>query len=314
MGSLINKKKNFEEGEFICRWMYNRIWGRNQNFICVFTGPTGSGKSYGCLRVAELHYKMNKKGKRFPTERNTCFSIAEVIKLLASGKLKKGDLIILEEGGVNFGSADWQGKVSKMFNYILQSFRSLNVGLLINLPVFSMLNKSARLLVHAQFTTMGIDYQEKTCKFKILFHQLNQHSGKSYWKHGRAFVSGKVRVLKRFHFALPTADLIRDYEARKLAFISDITQEFKREVEQIEKEKLLRMNLPKLTANQQEVYQMHLDGMTVLEIAEVKEVDTSAIYQTFKWIRNRGYKINRQKYPRKTEEMGVKAPLSTTPN
>ena len=57
-------------------------------------------------------------------------------------KLRKGELLIFEEAGANMGSLDFQNKVSKVFSYVLQSFRSLNIGILFNLPVEGSLSKS----------------------------------------------------------------------------------------------------------------------------------------------------------------------------
>jgi len=83
------------------------------------------------------------------------------MKLLSGGELRKGEIIIFEEAGVNMGSLDFQNKVSRMFNYVLQSFRSMNIGILFNLPYLTMLNKQARMLLHFSMESAGVDPKQK---------------------------------------------------------------------------------------------------------------------------------------------------------
>ena len=80
-----------EEGVLFNRWLYSRLIKANKNVLCATTGPTGSGKSYQDLRRAELWYKFHFK-KKFPQD-HICFSVAEVMVLLNSKTLKKGDII-----------------------------------------------------------------------------------------------------------------------------------------------------------------------------------------------------------------------------
>jgi len=216
--------KNIEQGLYYNRVLESRMVRRNQNQILIVTGATGSGKSYVSLKIAELWYKHHFK-KDFPIE-NCCFSVREIMEKLNSKDLKKGDILILEEGGVNMGNLDFQNKVSKMFGYVLQSFRSMNVCLIINVPLFSLINKTARVLTHANFVTVGIDYDKKTCIIKPFFHQVNQQSGKIYPKYPFARVNGYRTKVKRFNYQLPSESLRKTYEEKKLAFVGGLNQRF----------------------------------------------------------------------------------------
>jgi len=63
------KKK---EAEVILKYMNSKMVN-NKNFLAVFTGQTGSGKSYSCLRLAELWYAYYFNGKEFPTQKHLLF-------------------------------------------------------------------------------------------------------------------------------------------------------------------------------------------------------------------------------------------------
>src|SRR4030043_2487267 len=143
MAKLLKVQDVMVEGEFFNRWAHNRIL-KNKNILGAITGPTGSGKTYSLISLCENYYK-NVLNKKFPIE-NICFSLGAVARRLDSGELKTGEILILEEAGCNLGSLDFQNKMSKMFTYILQSFRSMNLGLIMTLPVLTMLDrKSTRL-------------------------------------------------------------------------------------------------------------------------------------------------------------------------
>lgn len=295
MNRLIQAKSKLEMGEFLNKWFHNRTVERNQNAIIVTTGGTGSGKSYTNLSMANLWY-IYRFNEEFPLE-NICFSLGDLMKrimeLSKSGKLRKGELFILEEAGANFGNLEFQSKISRMFNYILQSFRSMNLILLMNLPVFTAVNKTARDLVHAQFNTCGIDHQNKIAKIKPYFHQQSQKTGKSYWKFPRIKVNGKTVVLERLNFPKPPESLSEPYEEKKFKFVTGLADEF---IEEYDKQKVEaeKKKKPYLTDAEMEVFNYLQQGKTISEIANIKDVNPSSISRTKDRILQKGFKL--QKY------------------
>lgn len=291
---MIHKESRFSEGEVFIRWAENRI-KKNKNLICVQTGPTGSGKSMCDLRKAELiHRKFFKE--EFPLK-NVCFSIAELMERIAKGDLRKGEVIILEEAGVNAGSGDWQNRVVKMFNYLLQSFRSMNIILLMNLPVLSMLAKQGRQLVHMHMTTVGIDFETESLKVKALAHQLNQSTGKSYWKYLRVKAGKKVVSVERMIFFLPSQELIDKYESKKQSFLLGITQEFAQEIRKQQQDKLDKVDkiMNELNEEENEMDKEYIErtkkGEHYTKIAESWGVTPSAVFKRGQRIAKRRKKL-----------------------
>lgn len=227
---LITAEQNeIVEGQLFNKWMWNRIFKANKNVIQLTVGATGSGKSYTDLRIAELWYQFL-GDKPFP-ESHICFSVDDVIKLLDTKTLKKGDLIILEEGGVNLGSLDFQSKISKVFTYVMQSFRNMNLILIINLPYQSMLNKSARMLTHCSFAMAGIDKVNKLSRVKPKFHQVNEDTGKVYRKYLKASINGHSQTFKRFVYKLPSKELRDKYEKKKNEFVSNLISDSSKKID-----------------------------------------------------------------------------------
>lgn len=212
------------EGELLNKWFENRLIRSNKNIIGLVVGSTGTGKSFVCVRIAELWYKHHFK-KEFPIH-HVQFSVEGVIDLLNSGKLKRGDVIILEEAGTSMGALDFQAKISKIFTYVLQSFRNLNLCLMLNLPSPSMLNKNVRLLSHFQFETAGIDKQKKTSEIKPFFVQTNTRSGKRYLKYMNVKKGNRALKIQRFVYSIPSKDLVEAYEKKKRKFVLNLISDF----------------------------------------------------------------------------------------
>lgn len=280
------------QGVFLTKWFENRIKS-NKNVLLAITGSTGSGKTYSCLNAGEDWYKYYFK-EEYPID-NVCFGLAILAKrindLHKSGKLRKGDLFILEEAGANFGNLDFQNKLSKMFNYILQSFRSMNLIVIMNLPVLTMLNKSARQLIHGHFITCGIDYNTKQTKLKPYFHQLNQNTGKSYWKYPRVRLNNKVITLQRLKFNKPTDKLIIAYEHNKQKYVFNLTEEFVKEAEKNDRASLLKSSRKDLSPVQLDILNSLNDGLTKQEIAIKRSCTVRTIDAAMQVIKKKGYDL-----------------------
>jgi len=213
-----------KEGEFFLKWMENRLIHSNKNILSAELGSTGSGKSYRDLRKAELWYQYH-FNEEFPMK-NICFGVANVMELLSRGNLRKGEVIIVEEAGVNLGSRDWQSRVSKMFNYVLQSFRSMNLALFMNLPYLSMLDSQARKLLHYYAESSSIDEENKINICKPFFLQVAQSSGKPYRHYPKVKMNGRNVKLKKFGWSMPSKYIVDAYEQKKREYLQKLTTDY----------------------------------------------------------------------------------------
>jgi len=286
------KPKAMDEGVVFCRWLQSRLLRNNKNVLGAELGPTGSGKSYRDLRKVELWYR-DYLHRPFPPE-NICFGVHQIMKRLTSGELKKGDILIFEEAGANLGSLDFQNKVSKMFTYVLQSFRSMNIGIFFNLPYLSMLNKQARMLLHYSSESAGIDFEKNQNKCKIFFHQVNQGTGKIYKKYPKAIVKHKARQIKRFNWEIPAKELQSIYERNKTRYLSDMQEGFMATLKTLEDEEIAKLGRPILTDKQQTVYDLMIEGLNGTEIAKRLGKSPSTICDSQKAIKKKGYSVKKE--------------------
>jgi len=262
------------EGEFFLKWMENRLIRQNKNILSAELGPTGSGKSYRDLRKAELWYQYH-FNEKFPTE-NICFGVQSVMKLLSEGKLRRGDVIIVEEAGVNLGSRDWQSKVSKMFNYILQSFRSMNLALFMNLPFLSMLDKQARNLLHYYAESTNIDAESKINECKPFFLQVAQSSGKPYRHYPKVKLNGRVIKLKRFRWMIPSQYIVDEYEKKKREYLQKLTTDYSEKLTPTEK--IVKNEMREPTAKERELYNRFKNGEKMVDLSFEYNLDKARAY------------------------------------
>lgn len=284
-----SQSSTLKEGEFINSWFRRRLLDKNQNVLKAITGGTGSGKSYYALSEINTYYR-EVLNKPFPVE-NIVFSPLQLIQRLKYFETNNmtGEILLCDEWGINNSSHDWQSSTQKVLGYIMQSFRSMNVGLVFTLPVLTMLNKSTRLLLHAHFITSGIDYEKKTCTVKPLFHQLNQTTGKSFWKYPKIIIDGMRRKIKRLTVGLAPKELLDVYEQKKARFVSKQLDDAEMQLLAEEEKGDKRQRRKLLTTPQLEAFELVKEGLTQKEIAEKLGKSQSSIWERLDQVKKKGY-------------------------
>lgn len=294
MTLLESDTENKIEGEIILRYM-KRMMDSNRTFLCSVVAPVGKGKSWSCLRWGELWYAFYHHAK-FPKE-NICFGAQQLLERLndkSETKLKKGDMLILEEGGVNIGNKKFMSKINLAVNYVVQSFRSLNIILFINVPFVNFLDKSVRMLQTAIFEIDKVDKGAGLTYIKPYFVQTNQWSGKSYKKWLRIIdkKSRKRIKIKRVCIARPSKEIVDLYEPMKELFVRDTIE---RGLSNVQDDRILKKRqLPALTERQKKIFSLLCQGLRTNEIAKIIGIPPEHVSSNKRWIANKGYIWNNQ--------------------
>lgn len=216
-----------EEGVVINN-ILRRRFRNNKNFLGVTLGPTGSGKSWFNLSVVESYYK-NVLKVPFPPE-NICFSINEASKRIfyywgLPEEDRKGHLIIFEEAGANLGSLDFSKKEVKKFNQMMQVFRSMNIGILFNLPYMFMLSKQLRTLAHMEFKMRGVDKVNGTCTVAPCLLQYSHHKSDPYHHRPEVSINGFMERVDVVVYNRPSQELVDLYETKKNSFVGGVIED-----------------------------------------------------------------------------------------
>lgn len=272
------------KGSYWNRYILNRIT-RNKNFVCAITGQTGSGKSWTAVRMGEV------LDPDFDV-RNICFTSREFMDLV-NGKtkeLKKGSVIVFDEVQVSMSHLEYQSLQAKVLNYVFQTFRHRNFILFMTSPHFSFINASLRKLFHSRMETISIDPRKKLCRLKPFLIQVNQRSGDSYFKYLRVYRKGYGIVpLKSVSVAMPSAELIKDYEAKKTKFTEELNKGIEQDLQKLEgKDKPERKPLTEI---QERILDLLMKNRTTEEIAKEMNNTRTYIYAQLKLIKRKGIEI-----------------------
>ena len=209
------------------KWVAHRM-NRNKNLILCVNGPTGSGKSYAAIDAAytlACAFETN-----FCIKYNVAFKFNDLLqKMYHPPNDKPKTCFVMEEIGA-FGSGgssrEWQSHTNKFFFSFLQTSRHKNQILILTTPNFAYLDAGARKLIHFQFESSGINYTKKTSIFKPYRLQVNQRTGKIYFKFLRiAQPNGRIVKLKYVEFELPPPEMVAQYEAEKTKFTSQLNKD-----------------------------------------------------------------------------------------
>jgi ABC-type oligopeptide transport system ATPase subunit len=208
------------------KYVHRRI-KNNKNFLVTITGPTGSGKSWTGLSIAEL------LDPTFNIDR-VIFKGKELMRLINTGNLKPGSVILWDEAGIDLSNRNWQSVTNKMLNALLQTFRSRNFILIFTVPFSDFVDASSRKLFHADFETQRINkaLMEVVIKPKLL--QYNPNLKKWYRKYLKVSSNGKMIKIKRWAVPKPSDELIKVYEAKKVLFANDLNKDIGKQLEKLE--------------------------------------------------------------------------------
>jgi len=188
----------------------------NRNWLCMITGDTGSGKSYTALKIGELldpDFNAN----------NVAFSPLELIKLIKTAK--PGDVVVMDEAGLQFGARNFMSRSNRVLSGIFQAFRFKQIILIWTLPDLSMIDITARRLLHTYIETLGVDYKHEQTVVKWFDVKIDRWTGEYKHVYPRIMTDNGVVVVKTVRFGKPSDELIGDYEHKKAVAFEHILEE-----------------------------------------------------------------------------------------
>lgn len=210
----------------------NRLMGEfNQNWLSIYTGGTGSGKSYGSLRTCEMYYDAFKPVPFKDVAReNVVFSAKDFMERVQQGNFERGDLLIWDEAGVGVNSRDWYSISNKAIVYVLQTFRHLNLGVIFTTPAFGYIDKAVRPLFHDLVAFQGsfAKIDRSTYSLARTFRiSTNQFDDKIYFRTPYFKMGSQYRGLAYMYFSMPGRGVRKCYEVKKEEFSQQLRKEMK---------------------------------------------------------------------------------------
>ena len=263
---------------------------KNKNFLCFISGQTGSGKSWSTLSLCE------ELDKDFNINQ-VVFNGLELMNLINSGTLKRGSCINFEEVGVEMSNKNWQSTTNKVIAYLVQTFRYRGYILFMNSPYMDFLDAGIRKLFHCEMSTNSINFNTGICTVKPRTIQYNSRTKKFYYKMLRVITSEGIVPIDAMKIGKPSPQLIGLYEKKKNIFSEDLNKLIHQELLSVQEKKKAKFAGPKLTDNQEEIYDRLNEGKTVEEVAKEREVSKHTIYETVYAIKRKGFEVKTNGIP-----------------
>lgn len=283
-----------EEGQndepYWVQYIHRRI-ENNKNFLGLISGPTGSGKSWSALSMAEMI------DKDFTIDR-VIFKGKELMNLINSGILIKGSALIWEEVGIELSNRNWQSTINKVLNYLLQTVRHKNYVLIFTTPYADFVDAATRKLFHAEFKTITIDKSTSSVILDPKTLQYNSDMGKFYRKYLRVRVDNSVVPLIEWAVPKPSDKLIADYEKKKTDFTSNLNKSIEKALDKLEKAEETDENseetiwIRPLTPFQEQVYMKIKEGIrNMSEIARQLNCSSQKVHENVAYMIRKGLKF-----------------------
>jgi len=190
----------------------------NKNALIAVIGETGSGKSYTALRLAELvddDFSIDK----------VCFRPSEFVKAVRNAR--KHDVIVFDEAGVGIPAREWWSVQNRLLDYVIQTFRFKNLCVIFTMPNLRFIDEHVRLLFHYVLETQYIDYDAERVVLKPFRVLSFPRATRMYLSYPRI---GGV-VVRRLEVLKPSERLIKEYEAKKERYLSELYDEITQTLE-----------------------------------------------------------------------------------
>lgn len=285
------------------RWMVGRTMRKNQNNLISVVGKTGSGKTLSAISICEIMSKMDKVP--FNVNEHVVFSLKELMDLINSGKLKRGSKIVCDEFQCSISARDFQSKANKVFNYLLTTFRHLNLTLFFCTPFETLLDKNTRKLFHARFETMSINRDNQTCRLKPRYLEYSDFKTEPYRKQLIVCYKDKDgfnKSQKLFYWDVPRPNIEceRIYEKKKVAFTTMLNRNISIELESKKgltseplevKNNVKRKDLTKSQERVMKVLSNIKESNRFERASEILGISLNAIHQNKVLAEKKGYRL-----------------------
>ena len=291
----IEGKEKKKQEPVLIAYIKDRVMNKNKNFLMLFVGPTGSGKSYSALRLAEMlddTFDINRvcfKAKDFMN------CINGLVERADKGEIIKGKVILWDEFGVEHNAREFMTISNRVINYFFQTSRHLNLIVIMTVPLLSFIDSATRKLCHGVAEMQGINSHDKTASVKVKMLQTNVMTGKEYPKYLRYRRKNKTFVSKKLKFNLPSPEIRGAYEIKKKQFTTQLNKDIMNKLLKSEAKDNQPFNpLKALTPLQEKVLDCLRNGITIQrEIGKKLGKPQPHITESIKSLRKKGYNIGR---------------------
>lgn len=281
-----------QSGNALVDYVRTECFEHNSNFIGIWTGACGSGKSVSALRVCEII------DPTFSIDR-VCFDIEALMQLIVkfqeekeSGLDIRGRCILYDEAGISMDNRAWQNQIHKILNDTIETFRFLNLVLMVTVPARNRIDKKMRDLFHGSFviTEKHTDYR----RVKFYLEKINPVNNFEYRKYLNTRISGwnvRINSLKVYK---PSAMLLHQYEKKMTEYKQKINVRGLKQLSNDVDRKDKICSVRELSPRQSQVMEFLGQGMSKKDIAKRLGISYGSVGVAFRGAKLKMLEVNEE--------------------
>ena len=282
---------NIKEAGAIRRQVLN-VQRRGRMNVLHVIGLPGTGKSWACLRLAEL-ISQDIHGKNIITDKNVVDNLLGLLKFIRSVK-REGEIVVCEEMGVWLSSKRAMSTENVDAGYVWDTLRKKRIIVIGNNPISKDVDKKLMALSSMMIQTLSLNKTLGKCLLKPLRLQTNPDTAKTY-RHRLRDENGFE--IHRCWTGKPSKELTDQYEKNKDTFLDELYERLERKHEK-RKEKEIndisgKIILP--TPLEQRRAELEAKGLTHAEIAKIDGVDQSGVCRSIQSYKEKIEKLKKLK-------------------
>ena len=266
---------------------------KKKDYKVLFSGETGSGKSYGGLRLLELWYLKN-FNEKFPIN-HIVSNLAEAV-LRTKDVKRKGEGLLIEEISTSAGSRDSNTKQNKLWNKFLDTCRIKQMVLVMNAPHITFCDKHIRMCLDSWVNCSLIDFKKNIVQGRPLWLQTSPHKSEPYKHH---YINENGEEIDTIYFKKPSKYITKPYDESKDDFSEELYNEIYMKMTKDRQDKLKLLGIKFLSKREREAYELYLKGYTSGEAIKKMGLSNKRVFD--KYIRTAKEKLSSPEYKHQLE-------------
>ncbi len=212
----------------ILQRIHENIYSEERNYLCIFMGKTGSGKSLSAITFAL------RNDKTFNLDR-IVFNEDDFMTLIKKD-LPHGSFILADEIGSWLPAREYMTITNRLLSYVIQTFRYKRLGIIWTVPLNRQVDLTLRSMADATIETVKIHRktQEVECKYKNV--DVNPMTGKVY--HRFPVITkkeGDPRTLTKLFISRPEQKIEQAYLKKKERHMADFYESIHAKLRMVQK-------------------------------------------------------------------------------
>ena len=297
MKNLVKWKKG--QNSYV-HFVIRQVTKKNSNFIALFQGGPGTGKTWCAIALSEL------LDPTFNVDKQLVFDFKQLMALINDEdfKKRKTKIIIFDEPQISISNRSWQALTNKMMNFLISTFRHQNVILFFCCPYRDFLDSQSMKMLHCVFEMQSINKKEGKVIIRPKLQQYNATMRKTYEHPLYVQKNGKIVALREISIRKPKKEHIDIYEVNKTTFTSKLNREIEMKIDAETKSEDGRK---KLTEHQEKAMSCLALGMTAKEGAKTMGIAEKTFGDHRRRSFKKGYKVEEFKTVKDVKNITTKS-------